>query len=81
MTVVLFTQQVFFDGYNKRYSNDGTHVALDWEIYHVSGPYKLYTIVTFLVQEETDAFKQEHIYNHIIQTESANGVYPLMPHS
>ena len=49
MTVVLFTQQVFFDGYNKRYSNDGTHVALNWEIYRVSGPYKLYVAVTLIV--------------------------------
>ncbi|XP_077864475.1 pseudouridylate synthase 1 homolog [Saccoglossus kowalevskii] len=49
----LMLENVHFDGYNKRYGNDGIHEALTWEQY----------------EETIGKFKEEHIYPSIIETE------------
>ncbi|KPP75425.1 tRNA pseudouridine synthase A, mitochondrial-like, partial [Scleropages formosus] len=49
----LVLEKVHFEKYNKRFGGDGVHEALDWT----------------QEEEEIAAFKEEHIYPSIVQTE------------
>lgn len=49
----LVLEKLHFDGYNKRYGNDGQHEALDWSS----------------IQDKLDKFKEERIFSEIIKTE------------
>ena len=51
---------MFFDGYNKRFSSDGSHEVLDW----------------VECEKKVEAFKREHIYQTIVDTEITDMSYP-----
>ncbi|KAL5022036.1 hypothetical protein ScPMuIL_001191 [Solemya velum] len=58
--LLLFTTH--YDGYNKRYGNDGLHEAIEWSD----------------VQDKIELFQNEVIFPHIIKSEKEEKSYPYM---
>ena len=56
-------QQVFFDGYNRKFAVDASHEAVNWPE----------------CEERVEAFKRQHIYQSMIDTEITSMSYPHIP--
>ncbi|KAL8601279.1 hypothetical protein ACOMHN_003223 [Nucella lapillus] len=54
----LFLNELFFDGYNKKFGKDGMHEALVWDKY----------------RESLDQFREEYILSHIARSERQESV-------
>lgn len=54
----LFLDELFFEGYNKKFGNDGMHEPLVWDKY----------------RESLDKFREEHVLSHIARSEVQESV-------